>query len=728
MSITKIDMFSSQFFFNFGNSQQIKKGTLIGALLTIAVIASIMTYFAYLTIQYFNNKIDPKYKSQNFITDDLVEVDLTSDLVGFRFEYDVNKNILDLEAQQNQKYVVFKAFFNYQNSTFASMTPIDIVNCTNPQLEGYLCIDFQKVSNFTLNLNTKSNYKTALYVLTQGCLDINGIQQTTESNCASQDQIDSIFNGEKATVRTKLLSAQFNTTSKQKQSSYRNNYMYTSADQAIYVQYKLQKQITTVQQGFLIQSTSTYESPFQYEQIYSTSLRNSSTIQGGIILPYCEFVISMDEIFYQITVQYPTYPEIMALVNSALAFLMTLGFVGRYLAQKLIKQEFFLLFLQNMYQDTYEQIMQINNLFQKNDAIYFQKMSLKKSVNEEFQVYQYSPKITVPYFRAKNNSLAKKFSYKITKENVFQTQINQKRESEQQNLQTEQEKIEQMNTIMNQNEKSSFFDKKMIDIQKFNSIDALQSPYSPTLQASPKQNFFDSIDESSYQLGYQQLINNLSKSGQNEKKIRLTIGQRKQQKCQNLKTDQVKKNSQSDSSQLKQEMIENLNKKEINSYYTKKLEVIQNQKVCKNIQDIIFGKRFCKKKKEQNGQQLDETSKKLIESQVEKSLDILQLYQDIIFLKKAVMVILSKDQLATIKLIGCSPYFLNKEINQKTKHLSQSSQMRKRNYFEEQFTISLSQDLQKKYITKFLEKCQNSNDLSEIDYRILSSVIRNKIN
>ncbi|EAR89002.2 hypothetical protein TTHERM_00554570 (macronuclear) [Tetrahymena thermophila SB210] len=53
--------------------------------------------------------------------------------------------------------------------------------------------------------------------------------------------------------------------------------------------------------------------------------------------------------------------------------------------------------------------------------------------------------------------------------------------------------------------------------------------------------------------------------------------------------------------------------------------------------------------------------------------------------------------------------------------------MRKRNYFEEQFAISLSQDLQKKYIAKFLEKCQNSSDLSEIDCRILSSVIRNKV-
>ncbi|EWS76089.1 transmembrane protein, putative (macronuclear) [Tetrahymena thermophila SB210] len=359
MSIKKYDMFSSYFFFNLGN-QQNKKGTFIGALLTIAVIASALTYFVYLTIQYFDNQIDPKYKSQNFITEDLVEVNLTNDLVGFRFEYDVNKNVLDLEAQQNKTYVVFKAFFNYQNSTFASMTPIDIVNCTNPQLEGYLCIDFSKVSNFTLNINTKNNYKTALYVLTYGCLDINGFQKTSPSNCANQDEINNIVNGEKASLRTKLLSAQFNTTSKQKQSSYRNNYMYTSADQAIEVSYKLQKQITKVRKVF------------QYNQ----------------------------QVF-------------------------------------------------------------MNLLFNMNKFIQL-VLGIRLQYKEEYSHMDNQQKIAIPYFRANNNSMSQKFSTIIANENDCQSQISPKRETEQQNLQTEQEKIEQTITITNQHEKSDFFDKQMV--------------------------------------------------------------------------------------------------------------------------------------------------------------------------------------------------------------------------------------------------------------------------
>ncbi|KAL4482460.1 hypothetical protein ABPG72_001436 [Tetrahymena utriculariae] len=195
------------------------------------------------------------------------------------------------------------------------------------------------------------------------------------------------------------------------------------------------------------------------------------------------------------------------------------------------------------------------------------------------------------------------------------------------------------------------------------------------------------------------------------------------QKYQNLKTYQIHKINQSDNLDFKKEVIEKLSNKEINQYFTKNIEVIKNQKVSKSIQNIIFGKRLCNKKEDQSYQQLDDPAKNLIESQVEKSLDILQLYKDIIFLKKGVMVIMSKDQLATLQLVGCSPYYLSKQINQKAKNFSQSYLMTKRNYFEEQFAIQLSQDPQTKYNTKFLEKYQNSNYLSEINYRILSSVI-----
>ncbi|KAL4495300.1 hypothetical protein ABPG73_022345 [Tetrahymena malaccensis] len=279
--------------------------------------------------------------------------------------------------------------------------------------------------------------------------------------------------------------------------------------------------------------------------------------------------------------------------------------------------------------------MQVNNIFKINDKIYFEKKSHKKYVNEEFEAQKDYQKINIPFLKAKNNLFSSVLSPNFHNDKVLSIQANAKIEAEQQNLQTEQEKTEQLNTIITtQYEKAAFLDKQMTNMQKSNQIDSSQSPYSPGFAISPKFNL-DCIDESQVQLANQQLINNLSQSSvQHKKKIRLSIATKTAQKLQNLKTDQNKKIEQSDNLELKKEVIEKLEDKEINQYFTKKLEVIQNQNV---------------------------------------------------------------------------------------------NQMRKRNYFEEQFAISLSQDLQKKYIQKFLEKCQNSNELSEIDCRILSSVVRNQI-
>ncbi|EAR88991.2 AMP-binding enzyme family protein (macronuclear) [Tetrahymena thermophila SB210] len=724
MSVTKADMFSSSFFFNLGQSKQTKKGTFAGFFLTLSIFIVIFSYFVYLTFLYATNRIDPKYRSQTFVTDDLIQLDLSSDIVGFRFEYLANKDVSILEAQQNKKYIVYQAYLNYRSPSFSMMKRIDVVNCTSPQLDGYYCIDYSQVSNYTFEFSTNENIQSQIFLLAYGCLDLDHAKTTIPDNCASQKDIDDMVNGDQAALRIKLLSQQYNTTSKQIEKNYRNNFMYSYPDQALWTQFKAQTQTTSVKEGFLIQSETSFTSLLSYDQINSSFQRSQALNPHGVG-PYCKFSIYLDEVYTQIQIQYPTYPEILALVNSILALLMTLGYFGRAIAQNIIKQEFFLLFLQNMYQDTYEQIMQINQIFQKKDGIYFEKKKLKREIGEEYEESNNVQSILVPTFKTKQNS---------TQNNQSQNQqiLNKylKNEKGQDEIMEYKDSSRGMKSIAtNQtdgDDNINYLVKENMGQSNFIENDRLVSPkcLSPLALDSPKY-ISSNIAESTVQVAK---LNNPRKSIRLQRKITLGIGQTKY-KSQNPLPSIVESQFPDNEKvlQFKKEVMEKMNKKEISQYFTKKLEVMMNSNVSKNIQKIIFGAKLWKKKEEKKELEFDISVKQLIESQVEKSLDILQLYQDIIFLKKAVMVLLSKDQLAAISLVGCSPYFLSKEISKKNLNASSTQEIRRRNYFEEQFAITLSQELKIKYIQKFLDKCTKDTELNDVDSRILSSIIRNQM-
>ncbi|KAL4487035.1 hypothetical protein ABPG73_008894 [Tetrahymena malaccensis] len=144
-------------------------------------------------------------------------------------------------------------------------------------------------------------------------------------------------------------------------------------------------------------------------------------------------------------------------------------------------------------------------------------------------------------------------------------------------------------------------------------------------------------------------------------------------------------------------------------YYLKKIKVINNKAVLKNVQNKIFKIRFFRVSNYQQSQGLGQSEKCVIDNYINQSLDILQLYRDIIFLKKAVSILLSKDQLAILQLIGLSSDYLK--------------QPDKMSYFEEQYSIQNDSDLQEKYISSFFKRMADDEEISEIDLRILDSLI-----
>ncbi|EWS75399.1 transmembrane protein, putative (macronuclear) [Tetrahymena thermophila SB210] len=540
MGFSQFDIFSQSFSFNI-DKNQVRQSTSIGIISSLIVLTIAASYYVYLLDLYFTNQIDPIYRSQSIINDEIVDITLDSNLVGFRYEYDTNKSIDLLQAQNNKTYIVQIAQFYYADEQNSFQVDLDIVKCTDPNLIGYYCIDFSSIQNQTLILSTSENILSHIAINIYGCLDLDMYKTTIPNNCASQSEIDYIMNCFNSGVRLKLFTSQFNTTTKQAQVKYRNQFIYTSADQLVQTILKAQKQVTSVKQGFLIQNSTEFSSPIQYNPFQQTYDRQYS-IRSLNYSGYSYVQIKMDEIMDVIKIQYPTIPQILALGNI----------------------EF--------------------------------ELSEYKEENETIQSNKNRPQ------RRKTKQLF-----------------------DPQNLKLD---------LKNQN---TYLNLRCSTINSPKEIKILQEKL------------------------------NLRKLLQNFKDI-------------------------------------------------------FNQKFSKTIHQNIFKTKCCKKNDYLLSKGLDQYTKKFIEDQINKDLNIFEIYKDIIFLKKAIMILLDKQQLAAIKLVGCSQSFLGIQKHNMNTLQQFETNDQKMSHFEEQFANSISEELQYQNIKLFLLKCQNEQNMNELDKRILSSL------
>ncbi|KAL4500242.1 hypothetical protein ABPG73_011350 [Tetrahymena malaccensis] len=146
-------------------------------------------------------------------------------------------------------------------------------------------------------------------------------------------------------------------------------------------------------------------------------------------------------------------------------------------------------------------------------------------------------------------------------------------------------------------------------------------------------------------------------------------------------------------------------------------------------QNIEMAHKLIGKRNYQQSLGIDNKSLTKINNQVNKQSDIYQIYKDIIFLKKAMMIILNKEQLAALQLVGCSNEFLDIDHIDKNQNFSEIIQKYKLSHFEQNMAVSENFDLQQEFINKFYQKCKNKQAISEIDKRILSSIVmKNRFN
>ncbi|EAR97780.1 hypothetical protein TTHERM_00954020 (macronuclear) [Tetrahymena thermophila SB210] len=650
MIYSKLDFFSSCFSFNTGNQQ--KK-------------------------EYVNNQIEPTFRSQSFVNNDLISVPLNNDLVGFRFEYATDQ----IKQTPEKIYLVYLAFFFYSSPNDNQYLPLSIIDCTNTNLQGFKCLDFSSIQNYTLSLDTNQNIKSQVQILTYGCRDIDSFKTFVPNNCAEQNEIDSLINDINSILRLKLYTSQYNITSQGIEERYRNAQIYTIASQSILTQLKIQNQNTSIKQGLIVQTESNFNSPIQYSQQDFGYDRQYALQQigGGA---YSGVSIFIDELVQEIQIQYPTLPQVLALVNGIFTLLMFTGIFGRMVSQNSINKDLFSLFLKNIYQDSYLKIINNTKHIQQleeeiessidEQGLQEQKQNDQESKSDKEK--QNEEPIIIPAFKNKKKASPEQDQYNNSISNNADYLVNVQNNNQKINNQSN----DQINNFMFQGTQNN-------SNIKSNIITDAKSIIQSVIDVRQK----------NFQIDF--LTNN---SPQNASLIKSVLN-----KQSNFQQYQVKeRNSILAKNQV---LLQNFN-------------AIKNTKCSYKIKGDIPQKNFQKSGQKEGG--ISKLQFQKVEYQIKKDLNILNFIQDIILLKKAVMMILTKDQLAAMHLIGCSQSFLELNLSSENCNLNQLEYRNKLSHYEMQFAISQQKKFQEQYLSEFLSRCTNVENTSELDQRILQAI------
>ncbi|KAL4432992.1 hypothetical protein ABPG74_005365 [Tetrahymena malaccensis] len=407
MLCSKLDLFSQPFLFKLNNNQ-LKKGTVQGVVTSLGIFVIILAYFVYLTMQYFGNKFDPVFRSQSFVTNDLIEIPLREDLIAFQLIQSPGKTVEQYQKQMNLTYVVPMATIGFQNNTHYDNLYLKVIECSDPYLQGYHCLDFSNLTTKSLIVNTNQKLFSVISIYIYSCQVIDNIKTFAPDNCANQTDIDDFIDGIYTQLHLRLFTQQYNTTSKQVQVNFKNYMMFPQSNQYILNTQNVQNQITKVRDGFVIQEESKYSAPIQYV-FENQSFPNEDN-------PYIQVNLQIDEVIQYTSIQFSTFPEILALVNSAFSLLILMGFFCKSFANKSILQDFFCVFLQNMHQNLYEEVLKQNKLFEQKAATTQIETKVNKlNIGQEITEKEVANNINIPQFITKS---------RIQIEQNIQTQIN----------------------------------------------------------------------------------------------------------------------------------------------------------------------------------------------------------------------------------------------------------------------------------------------------------------
>ncbi|EWS76423.1 transmembrane protein, putative (macronuclear) [Tetrahymena thermophila SB210] len=756
MNIESLDLFSSEFQFNIG-PKYFKRNTIVGLILSFLAVTMTFSYAIYLFYLNFSNQINPKFQSQSFIKNDRIEVPFDNDLVGFQFMYNFSMSIDQYQQSLNQTYLIYVAQLYYQDpkNNIYNVIDLDTFQCTTPQLQGFICIDFSNVSNYTFLLDNSDNNQvySSLFISLYGCNDQDQTKTTVPNNCPAQNDIDNIIDGDQAYFQLKLKTQQYNTTSRKMQTNYRNLYNYVASAQFVLNSLSAQKQETNVDSGLLFQQRQTYSSPIQYT-LTTQSFDRTIALKTGVG-PYSKQILLMDEIVQQFEIQYPTITEILALINAVAGLIFVFRIVGKFYSYKLIKQDFFMLMLQNLYQDNYRKIIIHNNLI-KNQENIFSLISEKTEKDEvevvdEVQEDCIKKDIIVPDFPTKLRDYVEKSQYLSQNNNNNNGKFHLKLNDQ---LNEENEKIDSNRIIVNLKKNFQNTEESVLNLKNQTSIDHSDFPNyeinTPNAESKSKKLILFQTERNQQKEQNDQDIIKIDNKQQNQlSNYQNKMKQKNLYSCQQIgsqkyflsspKTQNQQKsvavfqsrslfntrqsNNINNRESIQQDLSQSQKKEILKESAFQNFKSIQSNSLKQIIKNTIFKFKKFKSKIFFQERGIDCDYIKYIEQEVNKSLDIYDLYKDIIFLKKAIMMILSEEQLAAIQFVTLTEQFqsLYKISNISDEQINNI----RLNYFEKQICIQNSQILQEEYLKKFFIKQQQEIQQQDvIDQRIFSSLVK----
>ncbi|KAL4508097.1 hypothetical protein ABPG72_021470 [Tetrahymena utriculariae] len=560
------------------------------------------------------------------------------------------------------------------------------------------------------------------------------------------------------------------------------------------------KQVLNIQKGLFWQENLTFEKPSDY-QIESTGYNNftfSSTLKTDNSLALIE--IKLDNKIQYSNIKFASIMDIVKEFNSLAIIVVFLIAFGRYFVRKLMLEDIYLVFLRNIYQNTYLNQLDLNQIFRKR-----QIRSLKPQSPEDLTEKKES--INIPSIVTKSRKYLEPFQYlsknkedsivqgndlrhssilrhtfannqagDFQKLDLFENTVNNyinfpskeptltNRLQEQILQLSESSFLPNPNLNTNQNQNVNYYLNNPINLIKIASHQNLNKSQKYIKQDIPARR--DSLKGKNNPLSPFKVTHSikLKENSNNQQSIvsnflsKNNIGQsnyylKTQNKLDYRGEQNQDQNNPQGISQFCVLKLENTESCADNLY------ALQNRNFGSKLKETIF-KLWNKPQK--LGRQEWKKTENLLKEQVEKNLDILQIYKDLIILKKAIMLLLSKEQYAALLLTGCS--INQKDISnpqntteQTFKNLNDiqtqaipqeqtANQIKGKSYqqimyesqhnkmmenykgqqifghLDEQFQIYESEKWQLKYLKQFIVKCKESQNLSDLDKRILSSL------
>ncbi|KAL4467410.1 hypothetical protein ABPG73_000501 [Tetrahymena malaccensis] len=377
---------------------------------------------------------------------------------------------------------------------------------------------------------------------------------------------------------------------------------------------------------------------------------------------------------------------------------MCVGFLGRNISQKLIKQDIFLLILQNIHQGKYLELLKRNKLLPQENQNQILEVNQKDTQEQEFIQSETVEPIKIPAFLTKSRQ-----SVDQNAQNFFIPSINNFENSQQDEI--IESKIQESAIQSNSRQSNSFEQKNQLPV-----LENLRM-LNENMSFSPQQTLQTSLFNSQL---------------------------KKRESCASIKQPQILVKQSPKSNIIYQNKLtqdENIQNKQFQKYKNKSnkpplpylekflqgLRQIKNKLFQKRIRNSLFGFRFWKRNEYYKQLELNSYFFKNMQNDVQQNLNIFHLYKQIITLQKALMVILTADQFAAVKLMGCSEKISTLLLNNKKENWSQLIQM---SHFEEQFVTQFYEEEEQKQIRNFFLRCENKKNLSELDNRIYHSIIK----